>query len=98
MAALCDHLLYEVEFPVLSCIFQFALDYRLSTLDEVQVVEGICNESELLSSLLLRVKPYRLLWGTIPLFSKHIRSLEFFPSWLVWSNVLVDGIKLSPKL
>jgi hypothetical protein len=39
-----------------------------------------------------------LLWGTIPLFSKHICSLEFFPSWLVWSNVLVDGIKLSPKL
>ena len=62
------------------------------------MIEGVCNESKLLSSLFLRVKPYELLRGTLLLFSEHVRSLELLPCKFVWSNELLDGIKLAPKL
>jgi len=90
MAALSDHLLNKVELPVLDSILQSALDNRLSTFDEVQVVEGVCNESKLLSGLLLRVKPYESLRGALLLFSEHVCSLELLPRKFVWSNVLLN--------
>jgi hypothetical protein len=50
-----------VELPVLHCVLQFALDYRLSAFHKVQVVEGVGDELKFLSGLLLRVKSYLLL-------------------------------------
>ena len=98
MARLCDHLLYKVELPVLSCIFKSAFYNWISTLDKVQIIEGVCNESKLLSSLFLWVKSNELLTGTLLLFSEHICSLEHLPSKFLRSNVLMNWIKLSPKL